>query len=270
MRGLAALGLAFGLVANTAAAEPAAAQIFGERVTVNARFKQPYGAGDFDGDGKIDQLYLVSIAQGSKPFAKDVSVVDRLFGAQALANGPEKIALAFAMGGGRKLLVVDRDFFASPIWSANPVPLGIAKRGSKPFSDFKRQEKRIANDIVVLGTEAGIDRALLERQELRAVPAERRAVELFFTETPNMSWPGPVRAMTLGSDSIWSDRTLAAHRLKLALHDVLEGSQFTPCRRHVLLPERESIELPQRARHLAPLLPEEIRRQPRQRRDVEA
>jgi len=40
------------------------------------------------------------------------------------------------------------------------VPLSLAKRGSKVFADFQRQKKAIRNDVLVVGTEAGIDTAL--------------------------------------------------------------------------------------------------------------
>jgi hypothetical protein len=147
-RALAALTLVLGLAASAAAvAEP-----FGAHVSI----RQLVGTGDFDGDGKPDMLYVVSTAAGAHP--KDVTAVDGVFGSPA--HGPQKTALAISLGNGRKFLVEDGDFFVTPIWSQSPLPLSIAKRGSKPFNEFKRQEKRIASDVVVLGTEAGIDIAL--------------------------------------------------------------------------------------------------------------
>jgi hypothetical protein len=153
------LGAVLLLLSATAAAgaAPTIPQLFGGGVSVNARFKQPFAAADFDGDGKADSLYVVSLAAGLP--GRDVSVIDRLFGSGA-ARGPRKIALAFAMGNGRKFIVSDGDFFATPVWSQTPPPLGIARRGSAQFDSFKAQEKRITNDIAVLGTEAGIDVAL--------------------------------------------------------------------------------------------------------------
>lgn len=153
MRGAAALALC--LVAGAAAADDVSA-LFGSRVGADARFK--LATADFDGDGKADRLALVSVAAG--PLAKEVTVADRLFGSDASTNRSTKTALAFAMGNGREFLVTDKDFFATPIWSETPVPLSVAKRGSAPFKAFAAQDKHIVHDIVVLGTEAGIDIAL--------------------------------------------------------------------------------------------------------------
>src|SRR5262249_2976490 len=51
-------------------------------------------------------------------------------------------------------------YFDTPIWSGSTPPVAVAKRGSKAFREFQKQEKRIQHDVLVLGTEAGIDTAL--------------------------------------------------------------------------------------------------------------
>lgn len=133
------------LVLCLAAGAASAAPIFGASVNI----RQTVGTGDFDGDGKADTLYLVSTAPGAP--AGDVTAIGSLFGSPA--HGPQKTALAIAMGNGRKFLVEDGDFFTTPIWSAAKPPLGIARRGT--FKGFRQR-----GDVVVLGTEAGIDTAL--------------------------------------------------------------------------------------------------------------
>jgi hypothetical protein len=145
------------------------AALFGSRVTANERFKAPFAAGDFDGDGELDALYLVSI-RGAAPDSilnSDVTVLGMLFGQEALGDRPEGLALAVRLAGGKgKFLLTGYEgegvtaYFESPIWSDPEPPLGVAKRGSESFEAFRRQEPRIKFDVIVVGTEAGIDTAL--------------------------------------------------------------------------------------------------------------
>jgi hypothetical protein len=160
-----------GLAAGQALAGQAdeVSKLFGPRVQANSRFKAPFATGDFDGDGKPDALYLVTILPGSAGdgFASDVSVIGSLFGQEALGARPEALALAIVQDGGRKKFLLTgyegdgvADYFASPIWGEPSVPIQVAKRGSKAFEDFRQQDGKIRNDIIVVGTEAGIDTAL--------------------------------------------------------------------------------------------------------------
>ena len=174
-RRLAGMALGLTLLAALAATQVAAAspdnvsQLFGSRVEANPRFAQPYATGDLDGDGKPDAVYLVTILPQSADhkLASDVTVLGKLFGTAPLGPRGEALALAILQNGGkRKFLLTGyqgdstTSYFESPIWSETPVPLAIAKRGSKSFEQFHRQEKRITHDILVVGTEAGIDTAL--------------------------------------------------------------------------------------------------------------
>jgi hypothetical protein len=91
----------------------------------------------------------------------------KLFYSEPLGAHAEKLALAIVLAKGkRKFLITGyegegvTDFFASPMWSEKSVPLSIAKKGSQAWRDFQQQEKRIRNDVLVVGTEAGIDMAL--------------------------------------------------------------------------------------------------------------
>ena len=142
--------------------------IFGSRVAQNPRFKEPVMIGDFDGDGAPDALYLVTVkpASATATFAKDVTVVEGLWYSQPLGNHGENVVPAIVFGkSGRKFLLPgheDRstDFFESPIWTQDPIPLSVAAKGSKQFKQFAKADKRIKNDIIVIGTEAGDDTAL--------------------------------------------------------------------------------------------------------------
>ena len=162
------------LLVGLAAAESFAggddlAALFGSRVAASERFKTPFATGDFDGDGETDSLFLVSI-QAAAPGQRlndDVSVQGKLFGREALGDRPEGLALAVLLAGGKgKFLLTGYEgegvtgYFESPIWNEAEPPLGVAKRGSESFEAFHRQLPRIEHDIIVVGTEAGIDTAL--------------------------------------------------------------------------------------------------------------
>ena len=168
-----ALGLALltalGSLSAAAASPDDVSKLFGSRVQANDRFAAPFATGDFDSDGTSDAVYLVTILPQSMDhkLASDVTVIGKLFGRAPLGPRGEALALAILQDGGkRKFLLTGyqgdgvTSYFESPIWSETPIPLAIAKRGSKSFEEFHRQEKRIAHDILVVGTEAGIDTAL--------------------------------------------------------------------------------------------------------------
>ena len=169
LRTLAIAALLIGLAARAVAGQPdEVSKLFGARVQANVRFQAPFAMGDFEGDGKQDALYLVTILPGSfSGIAQDVTVIDGLFGQQSLGAQPESLALAIVQEGGRRKFLFTgyqgegvADYFDSPIWQQSPVPIQIARRGSKAFEDFRRQDGKIKNDFIVVGTEAGIDTAL--------------------------------------------------------------------------------------------------------------
>ena len=150
------------------AAQDLSAQ-FGSRVTANARFKTPLLTGDFDGDGTADAAYLVTILPESAQdkLAGDVTVIGTLFGREPLGARGEALALAIVQKSGRQKFLLTgyqgegvSDFFGSPIWGSLPPPIDIAKQGSKTFQTFQAEEPGIKHDILVVGTEAGIDTAL--------------------------------------------------------------------------------------------------------------
>jgi hypothetical protein len=133
---------------------------FGDRVVPVANQPVPYASADFDGDGAADTITIVSVAPG-KTMPGGVTVISNLWHTSWHANQATLRAVAIVLGKQhRKFLIAAPDYFDSPIWSGKQLPLGVARRGSKAFKEFQRQEKRIRHDVLVLGTEAGIDTAL--------------------------------------------------------------------------------------------------------------
>ena len=140
---------------------------FGSRISPNPRFRSPYLTADLDGDGIADRIYLVSVAAGDKGMAPDVTVVSNLWSSQPLGAHSEALAIAIVLGKNRRKFLITgyqgegvSDFFASPIWGEKAVPLSVANAGSKTARDFEHENKSIKHDILVVGTEAGIDTAL--------------------------------------------------------------------------------------------------------------
>jgi hypothetical protein len=143
--------------------------LFGNRVMANARYKAPLFTGDFDGDGTPDAAYLLTILPESAQdkLAGDVTVIGTVFGREPLGSRGETLALAIVQKSGRQKFLLTgyqgegvADFFGSPIWGSLPPPIDIAKRGSTAFQTFQAEEPGIKQDILVIGTEAGIDTAL--------------------------------------------------------------------------------------------------------------
>ncbi|HXU59971.1 MAG TPA: hypothetical protein VN710_14530 [Verrucomicrobiae bacterium] len=143
--------------------------LFGSRVTANARYKAPLFTGDFDGDGTPDAAYLVTILPESAQdkLAGDVTVIGTQFGREPLGSRGEALALAIVQKSGRQKYLLTgydgegvSDFFGSPMWGSLPPPIDVARRGSKAFRTFQAEEPGIKHDILVVGTEAGIDTAL--------------------------------------------------------------------------------------------------------------
>jgi len=162
-------GALFIMVPWVSAGQDDVSALFGSRVTANSRFKAPLFTGDFDGDGTADTAYFVTILPESAQdkLTHDVTVVGTLFGREPLGSRGEALALAIVQKSGRQKFLLTgydgegvSDFFDSPIWGSLPPPIDIAKRGSKAFQTFQAEEPGIKHDILVVGTEAGIDTAL--------------------------------------------------------------------------------------------------------------
>ena len=165
---VACCGVLFIMTPLVSAAQDVSA-LFGSRVTANARLKAPLFTGDFDGDGTPDAAYLVTILPESSQdkLGGDVTVIGTLFGREPLGPRGETLALAIVQNnGGQKFLLTGyqgegvADFFDLPIWESIPPPIDLAKRGSTAFQTFQAEAPGIKYDILVVGTEAGIDTAL--------------------------------------------------------------------------------------------------------------
>ncbi len=155
-----ALPLLVLLAALPASADPVSA-LFGSRVTEHTGFKAPYLTADFDGDGVPDAVYIVAIAPESarKTLAPNIAIAGFQTDAPHLDKQGDAFALAIVQGKSKRKTLVTGPF-DTPIWTVSPPPVSVAIRGSQAFKDFQKQEKHIANDVLVLGTEAGIDVAL--------------------------------------------------------------------------------------------------------------
>jgi hypothetical protein len=160
----------FGLGLSAAAAQ------FGndvETIVVTGRvmpvsgIKIPYTKLDFDGDGASDDVYVVSVSAGKESLLPSKAVqIPGLWGGHKIGTGNARRALEIVLGGKTRhmFLITDVEpnggYFDTPLWSGTTPPVSVAKRGSKTFREFQKQEKRIQHDVLVLGTEAGIDTAL--------------------------------------------------------------------------------------------------------------
>ncbi|HEX2591638.1 MAG TPA: hypothetical protein VHL34_09095 [Rhizomicrobium sp.] len=114
---------------------------------------------DFDGDGVADSVTLVS-AHGPIGMSAGTTIISNLWGPKVKEAKDTVVFIRLGKPSRGYLLMDQSGFFDTPIWKQKPLPLEVAKRGSKAFKEFQSQERAIKNDILVLGTEAGIDIAL--------------------------------------------------------------------------------------------------------------
>lgn len=164
--GMAGAGLvlaAMALAASDAPAQAAPADLaalFGPAIAAHPLAATPFAELDLDGDGKPDRVWVVRVSRGgAEALAKDTRRANP-FGKRGLARGGEPLALAIAHATGERWLVHDGEFFATPIWSARPLPLEPARRGAKRHREAVAAGARPRGDLLLLGTEAGIDVAL--------------------------------------------------------------------------------------------------------------
>jgi len=134
--------------------------LFGGSVIESPYQKAPLAA-DLDGDGRPDDIYLLNLlAQGADDRAgKDVAFSNPWSNKPRNPRGGS-VAIGVRLASGARYVFYDDDFFSSPIWQQKALPVTVVKRGTKEHREFARQAGALRHDIIVLGTEAGIDIAL--------------------------------------------------------------------------------------------------------------
>lgn len=123
--------------------------------------------GDFDHDGVSDELEIVAIGQSFKKSSAVVIANPWDGNAGRIAKKGQSVALLITHGknngGCKRYLLVEQDYFATPIWVSFleghdvPSPLGIVKAGSPKFKTWKRDVPSLMGDSIELYTEAGIE-----------------------------------------------------------------------------------------------------------------
>lgn len=134
--------------------------LFGPAVSAHPAAAMPVAELDLDGDGRPDRVWVVRLARGDGDALARSTRPTNPFGKHGLARAGETLALAIAHGAGERWLVHDSAFFSTPIWRARSLPLEAARRGSKRHREAVAAGARPRGDLLLLGTEAGIDVAL--------------------------------------------------------------------------------------------------------------
>ena len=143
---------------QAAPADPTA--LFGPAVAAHPLAKGSFAELDLDGDGKLDRVWVVRLTRGgADAVAKETRRVNP-FGKRGIAARGEPLAIAIQHANGERWLLHDSEFFATPIWQSAPLPLDAARRGSKPHQEASAAGAKPRGDLLLLGTEAGIDVAL--------------------------------------------------------------------------------------------------------------
>lgn len=152
-------------------ADPVA--LFGPAVAAHPLAKAPFAELDLDGDGKPDRVWVVRVTRGgADALAKDTRRANPL-GKRGLGARGEPLAIAIAHGSGERWLVHDSEFFATPIWQSTPLPLEAARRATKKHREAVSAGAKPRGDLLLLGTEAGIDVALFWNGRAYAVNAPK-------------------------------------------------------------------------------------------------
>lgn len=161
---LAVLAAWLAIHATSACAQPAVpvdlAALFGPAVAAHPLARAPLAELDLDGDGRPDRIWVVRLARGgADALAKETQRANP-FGKRALGRSGETLALAIQHASGARWLVHDSAFFSTPIWQSGPLPIEAAKKGSAQHRAAAAAGAKPRGDLLLLGTEAGIDVAL--------------------------------------------------------------------------------------------------------------
>lgn len=136
------------------------AALFGPAVAAHPLAKAPFAEIDLDGDGKPDRVWVVRLTRGgADALAKETRRANP-FGKRGLGARGESLALAIQHASGERWLIHDGELLSTPIWQASPLPLEAAKRGSKKHREAIAAGAKPRGDLLLVGTEAGIDMAL--------------------------------------------------------------------------------------------------------------
>lgn len=134
--------------------------LFGPAVEAHPLAAAPVATLDLDGDGKPDDVWVVRLLRGGNDALAAGTRSANPLGKRGLARQGEKLALAIRHGTGERWVLHDSEFFTTPIWQTKPLPLEAARRGGKAHRAAVAAGAKPRGDLLLLGTEAGIDIAL--------------------------------------------------------------------------------------------------------------
>jgi hypothetical protein len=102
-----------------------------------------------------DSVIIKQIARFEK--FHDISIVNLWDTTDVSVNG-EPLSLRIKFGNVEKeFLIHDSSYFATPMWSSDSLPIRILKKNDNDFMEWKNKIPELNSDVIVLGTEAGID-----------------------------------------------------------------------------------------------------------------
>ena len=110
---------------------------------------------DFNADRLTDTLSVVNFSDIKHP--EDYKIVDPWSGNNNVKPGEKYAIIISHRGKAQRFLFHDSSFFATPVWLSGKPPVRIIKKSSKDYSAWKKDVPALRGDVVLIGTEAGID-----------------------------------------------------------------------------------------------------------------
>lgn len=114
-------------------------------------------AADFDGDGVADEY---KVTREAEKIIKDprVRVTNPWHIRTSRKQSTKGTALVIRLTrSSQTFLLVDHDYFDTPIWSEAKPPLKLITKNDRSYRDWKKQVPGLRNDAIALPTEAGIE-----------------------------------------------------------------------------------------------------------------